>query len=123
MGRYKKIRVLEHVCDLIPEELTGDFPECIQDLEDKIWYKISDWESDTPEYNNCRYRIEGDYYGHDGGFDFFITCERDETDVEYEKRVAELKKENKKKKAAKEKKREEELALLEKLKKKYPDAV
>lgn len=123
MGKYKRIRVSEKAFDICDSYFTGKFPDCLVDIERDLFLKITEYENLTPDYKNREYYLSSDYYGYDGGVEFFMNIVRDETDAEYEKRVKELKKKKEKEREGKEKKKEEELALLEKLKKKYEGKV
>lgn len=58
-------------------------------------------------------------YGYDGGLDLELWESREETDREFNKRVAEEKKEREKKSAAAQAKKDRELAEYQRLKKKF----
>jgi NurA-like 5'-3' nuclease len=60
-------------------------------------------------------------YGYDGGLDLELWECREETDKEYEKRIAEEKKERDRKRAAAKAKKDKEYAEYERLKKKFGD--
>lgn len=58
-------------------------------------------------------------YGYDGGLELYLMERREETDREYEKRIAEEKRERAKKSAAARAKKEREYAEYQRLKKKF----
>ena len=95
-----------------------EFENSLDSLIKLLEYKADDLKKNN--YSNSRFDIE---YEYDGDPLFVLKADRLETDKEYEKRLAKEKNLREVKKDAKLKKQQQEKEQLQKLLKKYPDAV
>lgn len=115
MGRkMKRIEIRERIQELSAYDLIDgcSIESIIEDLK-----KIQDEHS---SYDSLYIDVES--YGYDGAYELVLYGKRIESDSEYERRVAEIKKQREKQKALKEAKKEKEYQEYIRLKEKFEEA-